>query len=262
MEAIRVALQWGEPGAFYCVADDRPAPQEETVTWLCERLGLPPPPRVPLESLHESLRGDRAVSNARLKDLGWRPRYPDYVAGFTALLEAEGRGGGPEPLTVRRLRPEEAEVFWALRLRGLKEHPEAFGASLEEDTARPMDVVRARMAGDSQVVMGAFDGARLVGVGGMWRGQERKSAHKAGVWGMYVLPEARSRGVGRRLLTGLIGEARKMAGVERLLLSVAVGNTAAQTLYRSLGFRTYGVEPAALKIGGAYVDEELMCLPL
>ncbi|MCY1014435.1 GNAT family N-acetyltransferase [Pyxidicoccus sp. MSG2] len=262
VEAIRVALQWGEPGAFYCVADDRPAPQEETVTWLCERLGLPPPPRVPLERLHESLRGDRAVSNARLKDLGWRPRYPDYVAGFTALLEAEGRGGGPEPLTVRKLRPDEAEVFWALRLRGLREHPEAFGASLEEDTARPMDVVRARMVGDSQVVMGAFDGARLVGVAGMWRGQERKSAHKAHVWGMYVLPEARSRGVGRRLLTGLIAEGRKMAGVERLLLAVSVGNTAAQSLYRSLGFRTYGVEPAALKIGGAYVDEELMCLPL
>jgi ribosomal protein S18 acetylase RimI-like enzyme len=79
---------------------------------------------------------------------------------------------------------------------------------------------------------------------------------------MYVLPEARSRGVGRRLLTGAIEEGRKMAGVERILLSVSVGNKAAQHLYRALGFRTYGVEPAALKIGGTYIDEELMCLPL
>lgn len=88
-EAIRVVLERGEPGAVYCVADDRPATQAELTAWLCERLELPPPPRVPLESLHESLRGDRAISNARLKALGWRPRYPDFIAGFSALLAAE-----------------------------------------------------------------------------------------------------------------------------------------------------------------------------
>lgn len=262
VEAIRVALHWGEPGAFYCVADDKPAPQAETVTWLCERLGMPLPPRVPLESLHESLRGDRAVSNARLRALGWRPRYPDYVAGFTSLLEAEGRAGGPGALTVRRLRADEAETFWALRLRGLKEHPESFGASYEEDAALPMERVRARLEGPSQLVLGAFDGERLVGVVGLWRDTARKQAHKVHVWGMYVLPEVRSRGIGRRLMSALIEEARRMPGVERLLLTVAVGNASAQRLYRALGFRTYGVEPDALKFDGATVDDELMCLPL
>jgi nucleoside-diphosphate-sugar epimerase len=89
-EAIRVVLERGEPGGTYNVADDRPATQAETIGWLCERLGLPPPPTVPLASLHESLQGDRAISNARLKALGWRPRYPDFVAGFSALLEEAG----------------------------------------------------------------------------------------------------------------------------------------------------------------------------
>jgi uncharacterized protein YbjT (DUF2867 family) len=86
VQALRVVLEKGEPGATYCVADDRPATQAETAGWLCARLGLPLPPTVPLASLHESLRGDRAVSNARLKGLGWRPRYPGFVEGFTALL--------------------------------------------------------------------------------------------------------------------------------------------------------------------------------
>ncbi|MFP2931984.1 GNAT family N-acetyltransferase [Pyxidicoccus sp. 3LG] len=262
VEAIRVALQRGEPGALYCVADDRPASQVETVTWLSQRVGVPLPPRVPLESLHESLRGDRAVSSARLKALGWRLRYPDYVAGFTSLLEAEGRGGGPEPRSIRRLRPDEAEAFWALRLRSLREHPEAFGASLEEDSARPMEAVRARLDGASQCVLGAFEGERLVGVVGLRREDSQKLAHKALVWGMYVLPEVRSRGTGRRLLTAAVEEGRKMPGVERLLLAVAVGNESAQSLYRTLGFRTYGVEPSAMKIGGAYVDKELMVLAL
>jgi nucleoside-diphosphate-sugar epimerase len=88
--ALRVVLERGAPGATYCVADDRPAPQAETLGWLCARLGMPPPPTVPLSSLHASLRGDRAISNARLKALGWRPRYPDFVAGFSALLADRG----------------------------------------------------------------------------------------------------------------------------------------------------------------------------
>ncbi|WNG37817.1 NAD-dependent epimerase/dehydratase family protein [Archangium minus] len=88
VQAIQVVLEKGELGGWYCVADDRPATQAETSAWLCARMGLPPPPAVPLASLHESLRGDRAVSNARLKALGWRPRYPDFVAGFSALLDA------------------------------------------------------------------------------------------------------------------------------------------------------------------------------
>jgi nucleoside-diphosphate-sugar epimerase len=88
-EAVRVVLERGTPGATWCVADDRPATHAEVVGWLCGRLGLPLPPTVPLASLHESLRGDRAVANARLKALGWRPRYPDFVAGFSALLDAE-----------------------------------------------------------------------------------------------------------------------------------------------------------------------------
>lgn len=90
VEAIRVALERGDPGSVYCVADDRPATQGETVGWLCSRLGLPLPPTVPLASLHETLRGDRAVSNARLKTLGWVPRYADFSTGFSAVLEAEG----------------------------------------------------------------------------------------------------------------------------------------------------------------------------
>jgi nucleoside-diphosphate-sugar epimerase len=92
VQAIQVALASGEPGGVYCVADERPATQAETTAWLCERLGLPLPPTVPLGQLHESLRGDRAVSNARLKALGWSPRFPDYRVGFAAVLEAE-RGG-------------------------------------------------------------------------------------------------------------------------------------------------------------------------
>ncbi|AFE04947.1 hypothetical protein COCOR_02964 [Corallococcus coralloides DSM 2259] len=92
VDAVRVVLERGAPGEVYCVADRRPATQEETASWLCQQLGLPMPPRVPFESLHESLRGDRAISAAKLEALGWTPRYPDFTTGFLAAMEEEARG--------------------------------------------------------------------------------------------------------------------------------------------------------------------------
>lgn len=90
VSAIQCVLARGTPGAVYCAADDHPASQGETVGWLCERLGVARPPEVPLAELHASLRGDRAVQNARLEALGWRPQYPDYRKGFEAVLAEEG----------------------------------------------------------------------------------------------------------------------------------------------------------------------------
>lgn len=262
VESIRVVLTRGEPGALYCVADDRAAPTDEPVAWLSQRLGVPMPPRIPLEQLNETVRGDRAISNARLKSLGWAPRYPDFIAGYTALLAAEGRGSGPAQFVIRLLVAEDAEAFKALRLRGLRDNPESFAASVEEDAALSLEAVRGWLVGEAQCVLGAFDGGQLVGALGLKRESRARLAHKAAVWGMYVAPEVRSRGVGRRLLTALIDEARRMGGLKCLLLAVAVGNAPAHALYRSLGFRTYGVEPNALKAGETFVDEELMVLTL
>ncbi|NBD13518.1 NAD-dependent epimerase/dehydratase family protein [Corallococcus silvisoli] len=92
VHAVRVVLERGAPGEVYCVADRRPATQEETASWLCQRLGLPLPPRVPLDSLHESLRGDRAIRAAKLEALGWTPRHPDFTTGFLAAMEEEEKG--------------------------------------------------------------------------------------------------------------------------------------------------------------------------
>jgi ribosomal protein S18 acetylase RimI-like enzyme len=51
-----------------------------------------------------------------------------------------------------------------------------------------------------------------------------------------------------------------MNGVEQILLSVTATQTAAIELYRSLGFKSFGTEPRALKIGDRVVDEEYMIL--
>lgn len=53
---------------------------------------------------------------------------------------------------------------------------------------------------------------------------------------IFVTPEGRRAGVGRALLQGLV-DALEALGASRIVLSTMVSNTAAQALFRSLGFR-------------------------
>jgi len=53
---------------------------------------------------------------------------------------------------------------------------------------------------------------------------------------MYVIPAARGRGLGRRLVTALEREARAL-GVRRLVLETGIRQVAAQALYRATGFQ-------------------------
>jgi ribosomal protein S18 acetylase RimI-like enzyme len=167
---------------------------------------------------------------------------------------------------IRILGAEDAAAYQALRLHGLRESPAAFGSTYEGEVDTPLAEIAARLArgaAGENVVFGAWDeGGQLVGVAGLGRGTSLKTRHRAGVWGMYVAPEARGGGVGRALLAALIAHARSLDGVERLVLGVEAGNEPARALYRSFGFVTYGLEPQAYLLDGEYWDSELMTLRL
>ncbi len=48
--------------------------------------------------------------------------------------------------------------------------------------------------------------------------------------------------------------------LEQLVLTVTRTNEAAAKLYKSAGFVTFGLEPRAIKVDGAYFDKEHMVL--
>lgn len=70
----------------YLGVDDTPAPLQEVVAWLRERLGV-------TEWAEEATvrrAGSKRCSNARARALGWMPRYPSYREGYAAILESAG----------------------------------------------------------------------------------------------------------------------------------------------------------------------------
>src|SRR5579871_1215765 len=99
-----------------------------------------------------------------------------------------------EAIEIRKLRPDEAGLFRAIRLEALRRHPEAFGASLEIEAAKPLDWFAERLSRSD--VFGAFNGAELIGVAGFATYDGPKRAHKGFLWTMFVRPDARGKGVG------------------------------------------------------------------
>lgn len=161
-------------------------------------------------------------------------------------------------MNIRRLSEEDAPAWRELRIRMLRDHPEAFGEHVDDFLARPIEEVVAHMVEGN--IFGAFDAEQLVGAAG-WHDQKgRKRAHIGVIWGMYVAPEARRKNLGRKLIEVLLAEIRA-SGRDLAELSVAESNIGARKLYEATGFREWGREPDALRVESTRVTEIHMSRP-
>ncbi len=157
-------------------------------------------------------------------------------------------------IAIRPFGLADVATFRVLRLEALAAHPDAFGSAAADEAALPDDAVAARMAGGD--TFGAFAGEALAGMAGFMVHAGRKRRHKAMLWGVYVRPAWRGRGVAAALVDRVLAHA---AGrVELVQLSVVVGNASARRLYESRGFTVYGTEVHSLKLPDRYADELLM----
>ncbi|MDH4278639.1 MAG: GNAT family N-acetyltransferase [Acidimicrobiia bacterium] len=142
-------------------------------------------------------------------------------------------------MTVRSLGENEVALYKSLRLRALSSDPAGFGSSHARESAFDDDTWRSRLtgfAGRPGVVlidMANDEAAGMVGVG------EAERVGEAVVWGMWVSPDHRRSGIGRRLLAAAVDWARDRS-CTAVVLSVRDGNNAAGSLYRNAGFQERG----------------------
>lgn len=166
-------------------------------------------------------------------------------------------------MEIRVLTVEDAEEYYSLRLRMLRELPGAFATSYEEAKEEGIKQMVERLKSTREnFILGAFDGDCLIGSVSFLRQQRNKLRHKGFVLGMYTHPDVRRRGVGKALLENLLARVRSLPGLEQIQLGVAADNLAAFQLYASLGFEAFGKEREALKLPDRYVDEIHMVLKL
>jgi GNAT superfamily N-acetyltransferase len=159
-------------------------------------------------------------------------------------------------MLVRRLSSSDVVAYRRIRLLGLRKNPEAFGSSYSDEAKRPLKAFLYRLKlTDNIWTFGAFENDRLVGVVSLVREERAKERHKASIYGMFVDPRNRRKGIGRELIKRAIKTARQLRGLRQVRLGVVASNRPALGLYQSFGFGIYGRESAALLVGKRFYSE-------
>ncbi len=85
---VHLALGDASPGV-YNVADDTPATQLQTYTWLAEHFQKPLPPQGPANPNRKRGSSSKRVTNSKLRATGWAPTFPSYRDGLVSLSESQ-----------------------------------------------------------------------------------------------------------------------------------------------------------------------------
>src|SRR5438045_8565777 len=165
-------------------------------------------------------------------------------------------------MLIRSLTATDAARYQPLRLRALREHPEAFASTFEEVQQLSLETVAKRLQQSSaeRYTLGAFEEEELRGLLHFHRWEGLKIRHRASIGGMYVPPEYRGRGIGKTLLLEALTRARTLRGLEDLILAVTVGNERARGLYLAVGLREETRAPRSVRNGRVSFDIGWMTL--
>ena len=165
-------------------------------------------------------------------------------------------------MEIRLFTEQDAQLLWDLRMLALETDPWSFVESPEELRVISVDEYARRLRANNAAnfIVGAFEQQTALGMTGFYQEKSIKRRHKGWIWGVFVKPDGRGRGVARSLMAEAIKRAKTIPGLEMILLTVSIDQPAPRKLYQSLGFRSIGIEPKGIKIGNEHHDEEHMVL--
>jgi len=161
-------------------------------------------------------------------------------------------------MNIQKLNTKDAKQYQVIRLKALKENPEYYSSSYEEESKRDLSMIEARLSQETFQTFGAFIGNTLVGIVTLARETRVKTNHIADIFGMYVDSNYRHQGIGKALMTYIIKQAKDDLKIKKLRLSVTDTNQQAIKLYESFGFISYGLEKNAIYYNQTYYHSLMM----
>lgn len=166
------------------------------------------------------------------------------------------------PISFRQLGKDDALLYRKIRLECLKNFPDNFGSTFEEESRieRLKFEIFLSEENTDNFMFGAFDGENLIGICGFSRELRNKTRHRGEIVQMYVNPAFAGQNIGFDLLQRTIEKALAIPEIEQIILSVVAENKGANKLYEKLGFVEYGFIAHYFKQGEKYWNQRFMVL--
>ena len=159
-----------------------------------------------------------------------------------------------DTIEIVTLSPDQWQAYQHLRLEALKTEPKAFASTYETFVQKPESYWQMRLnqaaEGKSSWLLfaqPATAAGQVVGIIGAYRIEEEPGV--AEIVSVYVTGAWRGKGVGRALMTAIIQILNQEGSFHTLRLGVSDSQTAAQHLYRSMGFQVKDSVPVTLGDG-------------
>ncbi len=162
-------------------------------------------------------------------------------------------------MIVRRLGPNDLEIFRELRMASLRTDPDSFASDYEVWAAYSEQKWLSYL--EDEPVFGAFINDMPAGLIGLIPQKKSRLSHRTELAMVYVATDYRGTGVADAMLSHVIAFARD-AGLIQIELSVNATNARATKIYERHGFEKYGRLPRGFRVGDGFCDDLLMVLKL
>ena len=165
-------------------------------------------------------------------------------------------------IQIRKLHPNESNLYRELRLECLKNYPMYFTSNYhdEKEKVKLFFQTYIEQSNTNNFVIGAFSNDTLVGISGFNRYERTKIDHKGRIIQVYVNHNYQGQNIGLNLIKSTIKEAFKINAIEQIEIDVISTNTNAEKLYKKIGFSVYGIQKNFIKIDDSYYDHKMMIL--
>jgi ribosomal protein S18 acetylase RimI-like enzyme len=150
--------------------------------------------------------------------------------------------GVPADTAIRRVTPEEWQVYRQVRLTALTEAPYAFMSTLEREQAFGEDIWRQRLGSPTAATFLAWRDSEPAGTATGIADDPESEYAVPGAWqlvGMWVDPRSRGLGAADELVEAVANHATA-EGAASLVLWVTEVNDRARAFYKRMGFVTTG----------------------
>lgn len=157
-------------------------------------------------------------------------------------------------IEIRKLSPDDWQIYKDLRLQMLREEPQAYSQKYEDLIKRTDEEWKENTLTDTRGELVAFVDGKPAGM----NGYAYDNPNLVFIWGMFIRKEYRGLGLGRMLMEEIEKEIRKDAEVKKIHVSVISSQITAWKLYEKLGYKEIKREKEKVNYDGVLYDEILM----